>query len=138
MENTEIQKILPHKFPFLLIDRVLEVSENKAIGIKNVTVNEFFFMGHFPGQPIMPGVLIVEAMAQLCGILLHKKVEQGKLVFFMGIDRARFRKPVVPGDQLRLVVELKRFGGRVGSCTGKALVGDDVVAEADMMFGAAA
>ena len=108
MNTVEIQKILPHRFPFLLVDAVLELEPAKRIvGIKNVTVNEPFFQGHFPGAPVMPGVLIVEAMAQLGAVMVLKELSdrEKKLVYFTGIDRARFRQPVGPGDQMRIVVE---------------------------------
>src|ERR671931_638354 len=111
LENIEIQAILPHRYPFLLVDRVEELELGKRIvGIKSVTINEPFFQGHFPGRPIMPGVLIVEAMAQVGGILAFKSanLSGGKLVYFMGVDKARFRKPVLPGDRLRLVIDVLR------------------------------
>jgi len=128
-----IFRILPHRFPFLLIDRVLDIQRQKRItAIKNVTINEPFFAGHFPNLPIMPGVLIVEAMAQAGGVLLlteyHDRDE--KLVLFTGIERAKFRRPVVPGDQLRIEVEVKVWRGTAGRMEGKAYVGDKLVAEA--------
>ncbi|RME68487.1 MAG: 3-hydroxyacyl-[acyl-carrier-protein] dehydratase FabZ, partial [Nitrospirae bacterium] len=98
----EIMSVLPHRFPFLLVDRVVEVEPNKrAVGIKNVTINEPFFQGHFPGEPIMPGVLLVEAMAQVAGILAFKSGTTGKSTYFLSIEKVKFRKPVTPGDQLR-------------------------------------
>ncbi|MBI5207220.1 MAG: 3-hydroxyacyl-ACP dehydratase FabZ, partial [Candidatus Firestonebacteria bacterium] len=101
MDINEIQKILPHRYPFLLVDRILDIKEDTIVGIKNVTVNEPFFIGHFPSQPIMPGVLMVEAMAQVGGILLLKEEQtSAKLLYFMAIDQVKFRKPVIPGDQL--------------------------------------
>jgi 3-hydroxyacyl-[acyl-carrier-protein] dehydratase len=112
LDIQDIQRILPHRFPFLLIDRVIEISRRQRIvALKNVTVNEPFFAGHFPNMPIMPGVLIVEAIAQAGGALLLTEVEDraGKLIMFTGIERAKFRRPVVPGDQLRIVVELKAW-----------------------------
>ncbi len=132
----EIMKLLPHRFPFLLVDRIVELEENKRIvGIKNVTINEGFFQGHFPKTPIMPGVLIIEAMAQVGGILLLRTVpdRENKLVYFMGIDQAKFRKPVLPGDQLRFEVEVMRLKSRVCKMQGKAYVGEDLVAEAIIM-----
>lgn len=135
LDSVAIQKILPHRFPFLLIDRILEVTEDSAVGLKNVTVNEPFFTGHFPGHPIMPGVLIIEAMAQVAGVLILSKPEHvGKLAYFMSIDSARFRRPVVPGDQLRLEVKLIRYRGKVGVLDGKAFVGDQLATEAEFMF----
>ena len=132
----EIMKILPHRFPFLLVDRVVELEENKRIvGIKNVTINEGFFQGHFPKTPIMPGVLIIEAMAQVGGILLLRTIpdRENKLVYFIGIDQAKFRKPVLPGDQLRLEVEVLKLKSRVCKMQGKAYVGEELVAEAIIM-----
>ncbi len=144
IEAKEIIQILPHAFPFLLVDRILEVEPGKRIvGIKNVTYNEPFFPGHFPGQPIMPGVLIVEAMAQTAGILVFKtmlggdqeKMEghQKRPVFFLGIDNARFRKPVIPGDQLRFEIEVTRQRQSIWGFKGKALVEGRLVAEADLL-----
>lgn len=130
-----IQKILPHRYPFLLVDRILEVTENKVVGIKNVTINEPFFQGHFPGHPIMPGVLIMEAMAQVGGVAaLSMKGNLGKLAYFMAIDNARFRKPVLPGDVLRIEVDLLKSKLNIMKTHGVAKVGEDVVAEADLMF----
>jgi beta-hydroxyacyl-ACP dehydratase FabZ len=136
MDVTEIQKILPHRYPFLLVDRILEIEPGKRIvGLKNVTANEEFFLGHFPGKPVMPGVLIVEAMAQVGGVLLLKDVpdRENKLVYFMGIDEARFRKPVVPGDQLRLELEVLRIKSSTCKLQGKAYVEGQLVAEAVVM-----
>lgn len=131
-----IQKIIPHRYPFLLIDRVEVIEEGKkAIGTKNVTINEPFFQGHFPDRPIMPGVLIIEAMAQVSGALIMKnETFQNKLAVFLGIDKAKFRKFVVPGDQLKLEVEILRFGGKISVVKGIAKVNEQVVAEAEMMF----
>lgn len=136
MDVTAIQGILPHRYPFLLVDRILEIEPGKRIvGIKNVTVNEEFFQGHFPGKPVMPGVLIIEAMAQVGGVLLLQEVEdrESKLVYFMGIDEARFRKPVVPGDQLRFEVEVLRRKATTCKLRGRALVDGQLVAEAVVM-----
>jgi len=130
-----IQKILPHRYPFLLVDKMVEVSEKRAVGLKNVTINEPFFQGHFPGHPIMPGVLIMEAMAQVGGVAaLAAKENIGKLAYFLSIDNARFRKPVLPGDVLRLEVDFVKAKMNVIKMRGIAKVGDDLVAEADLMF----
>lgn len=136
MEIGDIQKILPHRYPFLLIDKVLELEEGKRCrALKNVTVNDYFFRGHFPGRPIMPGVLIVEAMAQTAGILiLCRKENQGKLAYFLGIDNVRFRKTVVPGDQLILEVDVIKIKAKTGIAHGRAYVDNKEVAEADLMF----
>ena len=128
----EIQNVLPHRYPFLLVDRILELQkETKAVGIKNVTVNEPFFMGHFPGNPIMPGVLIVEALAQLAGLLAFLSGVQGDAVYFMSIEKAKFRKPVVPGDQLRLEITTLHQRGNVWKFSGNAKVDEKIVAEAE-------
>ena len=133
MLNTmEIQNILPHRYPFLLVDRVTEIEADKrAVGIKNVTFNESFFQGHFPGNPIMPGVLVVEAMAQVSGILaLHDK-GRGNSVYFMSIDNAKFRKPVVPGDQLRFEISVLQQRKNVWKFAGQTFVDGKLVAEAE-------
>jgi len=133
----EIMQIMPHRYPFLLVDRIESLKEGEEIvGIKNVTINEPFFAGHFPGNPIMPGVLIIEAMAQVGGVLaFHSSPKEwaGSLVYFMGIDKVRFRKPVVPGDQLRLVLTTIRQKQRVFKMRGEAYVEDTLVAEAELM-----
>jgi beta-hydroxyacyl-ACP dehydratase FabZ len=130
-----IQKIIPHRYPFLLVDRMVEVAEKRVVGIKNVTINEPFFQGHFPGHPIMPGVLIIEAMAQVGGVAaLTMKDNVGKLAYFLSINNAKFRKPVVPGDTLRIEVDLLKIRMGVMSIRGVAKVEGAVVAEADMMF----
>ena len=137
IEINEIMKILPHAYPFLLVDRIVEIEPGKRIaGIKNVTYNEPFFPGHFPGRPIMPGVLIVEAMAQTAGVLASKSMpeeEQGRSVYFLGIDNVRFRKPVTPGDQLRLELEITKHRQAIWGFKGKALVDGKVVAEAELL-----
>jgi UDP-3-O-[3-hydroxymyristoyl] N-acetylglucosamine deacetylase/3-hydroxyacyl-[acyl-carrier-protein] dehydratase len=131
----EIMKVLPHRYPFLLVDRIIEVEEKRIVGIKNVTINEPFFQGHFPGHPIMPGVLIVEAMAQTGGMLLMEMVGEPydrKVVYFMSLDNVKFRRPVLPGDQLRLELEMVQMRGAVCKMHGVARVEGEVVAEADM------
>ncbi len=136
IDINEIMGHLPHRYPFLLIDRIeeLEVGE-KIVALKNVTINEPFFQGHFPGHPIMPGVLIVEAMAQAGGILAFKSEPDAgdKLVFFMGIDKAKFRKPVLPGDQLRLTLEVIKRRRAIWSFKGEAFVDGKLAAEAELL-----
>jgi beta-hydroxyacyl-ACP dehydratase FabZ len=136
LAQKEIEAILPHRYPFLLVDRILELELGKrVVGIKNVTMNEPFFPGHFPGHPIMPGVLILEAMAQTGAILLMRTLgAEGlqKLIYFTGIDRARFRKPVVPGDQLRFEIEMLQLRRQVCRMQGTANVEGKLAAEAEM------
>jgi len=133
----EIMTLLPHAYPFLLVDRIVEIEPGKRIvGIKNVTYNEPFFPGHFPGCPVMPGVLIVEAMAQTAGVLAFKSIAeeyQKKPVYFLGIDKVRFRKMVVPGDQLRLELEITKHRQAIWGFKGKTLVDGKVVAEAELL-----
>jgi 3-hydroxyacyl-[acyl-carrier-protein] dehydratase len=137
IEIKEIMTILPHAYPFLLVDRIVEIeTEKRIVGIKNVTYNEPFFPGHFPGRPIMPGVLIVEAMAQTAGLLVFHSVpeeDRKKPIFFLGIDNVRFRKPVIPGDQLRLEVEMSRHRQSIWGFKGKAFVDGKLVAEGDLL-----
>lgn len=135
LETEDIKKIIPHRYPFLLVDRIIELVEGKrAIGIKNVTSNEWFFVGHFPNRPVMPGVLIVEAMAQVAGVLmLSKKENKGKLAYFMSIDKVKFRKAVIPGNQLILQVEVVKSRRKVAQIHSRALVNEKLVAEADLM-----
>ena len=131
-----IQKILPHRYPFLMVDAILEMEPLKRIvGIKNVSINESHFQGHFPGKPIMPGVLIIEAMAQTGGLLLLQEVpdREHKLLYFVAVDDARFRRPVVPGDQLRLEVNVLSWCGNFCKLEGKATVNGDLAAEATLM-----
>lgn len=142
MDIGQIMKVLPHRYPFLLVDRIVEiVPGKKAVGLKNVTINEQFFVGHFPGHPVMPGVLILESMAQVAGILAFagvgdlddvEKSMQDKVIYFMSIDKVKFRRPVVPGDQLRQEIVQTRHRGSIASFEGKTYVGDELVAEAQM------
>ncbi|MDL1970608.1 MAG: 3-hydroxyacyl-ACP dehydratase FabZ [Candidatus Desulfofervidaceae bacterium] len=136
LDIREIQKFLPHRYPFLLVDRILEIEEGKRIvGLKNVTFNEPFFQGHFPQAPVMPGVLIIEAMAQVGGVLAYKSAPpeaQGKLIYFGAIDKVRFRKPVIPGDQIIFKLEMLRQGKKVCKMRGEALVDGEVVAEGEL------
>jgi 3-hydroxyacyl-[acyl-carrier-protein] dehydratase len=129
----EIMKILPHRYPFLLVDRIISIEKGqKLVGVKNVTMNEPFFQGHFPGNPIMPGVLTVEGMAQAAGILAYYSSEASyKSVYFMSIEKAKFRKPVVPGDQLRFEISLLHRRNNVWKFSGEAFVEDKVVSEAE-------
>lgn len=132
----EIQAILPHRYPFLLVDRIIELEPGRrAVGIKNVSVNEPFFQGHFPGHPIMPGVLVLEALAQVggCAMLTQEEYRQ-RLAYLAGIDRIRFKRMVVPGDQLRLEVELVKLKGLIGKGRGQATVEGDLVAAGEFMF----
>ncbi len=132
----EIMECIPHRYPFLLIDRIIEFEPGKrAVGIKNVTINEWFFQGHFPGAPIMPGVLILEALAQLgAAVVLYDERNRGKIPVFAGVDRLRFRRQVVPGDQLRLEAEITKVKGSMGKGVGRALVDGQVAAEGEIMF----
>jgi UDP-3-O-[3-hydroxymyristoyl] N-acetylglucosamine deacetylase/3-hydroxyacyl-[acyl-carrier-protein] dehydratase len=136
LDIVEIQKILPHRYPFLLVDRILELEEGKrAIGLKNVTHNEFFFQGHFPGHPVMPGVLCIEAMGQVGGVLLMNSVPdpENKVVYFIALDKIKFRKPVRPGDVLKFVLEMMKIRGRICKMRGEAFVDGELVAEAEMV-----
>jgi 3-hydroxyacyl-[acyl-carrier-protein] dehydratase len=136
LDVTQIKEIIPHRYPFLLVDRILEVEDGvRAIGIKNVSANEEFFNGHFPDYPVMPGVLIVEALAQVGAVAMLKKEEnRGRLAFFAGIDNCRFKKQVKPGDQLRLEVEIIRLRGPIGKGKAVATVDGEVACEAEITF----
>lgn len=136
LDITQIQSIIPHRPPFLLVDRILEVEAGKrAVGLKNVTMNEPYFTGHFPEYPVMPGVLIIEALAQVGAVaILQVEENRGKLAMFAGIDKVRFRGQVVPGDTLQLEVEITRLKGKIGKGSATARVGEKVVAEGEVMF----
>lgn len=136
MDITQIQETIPHRYPFLLVDRILEVEEGvRAVGLKNVTINEPFFVGHFPGYPVMPGVLIAEALAQVAAVaMLSSEGNRGKIGLLAGIDQFRFRDQVKPGDTLILEMEITRMKGTIGKGRGVAKVGERVVAEGELMF----
>ncbi|HEY1340176.1 MAG TPA: 3-hydroxyacyl-ACP dehydratase FabZ [Bryobacteraceae bacterium] len=135
LDINEIRTLLPHRYPFLLVDRIVEMDAERVVGIKNVTANEPFFMGHFPDFPVMPGVLIVEAMAQAAGVLVLKSIpdREKKLVLLVAIENARFRRPVVPGDTLRLEMQVIKRKASVAKMAGRATVDGQVVAEAEVM-----
>jgi len=136
LQIREIMERIPHRYPFLLVDRVIElVPQKRIVAIKNVTINEEFFQGHFPGAPVMPGVLIIEALAQAGAVLLLSDIpdRESKLVYFTGIDDARFRRPVVPGDQIRLTMEVLKLRARTCKMRGTAEVDGELVAEAEIM-----
>jgi 3-hydroxyacyl-[acyl-carrier-protein] dehydratase len=135
LDINEIRRILPHRYPMLLVDRIVELEADRIVGIKNVTANEPFFTGHFPDFPVMPGVLIVEAMAQTAGVLVLKSIEDrdSKLVLLVSIEYAKFRRPVVPGDQLRMELTMLKRKASVAKMSGKATVEGVLVAEAEVM-----
>ena len=135
MDINEIKEILPHRYPFLLIDKVISMEGNKIVAIKNVTVNENYFQGHFPAEAVMPGVLIIEALAQTGAVAILSKNEfKGKIAYFAGIDKAKFRRKVIPGDILRLEVEITKLRGRAGLGYGIAYVDDKKVCEGELTF----
>lgn len=135
MDIKEIMDIIPHRYPFLLIDKVIKIEENKITAIKNVTANEYYFQGHFPAEPVMPGVLIIESLAQAGAVALLSKDEfKGKIAYFAGINNAKFRRKVVPGDTLRLEVELTKIRGKAGVGYGIAYVDDKKVCEGELTF----
>ncbi|MDR1732735.1 MAG: 3-hydroxyacyl-ACP dehydratase FabZ [Synergistaceae bacterium] len=137
MDITEIMKMLRHRYPFLMVDRIVEYSENHVVGYKNVTINEPFFQGHFPDEPVMPGVLILESMGQVASILVAVRlgdVQTGMIAFLTGVDKARFRKPVRPGDRLLTHAELTKVRGFVGKAKVTGYVDDEVVAEGEFSF----
>ncbi|MDU4882294.1 3-hydroxyacyl-ACP dehydratase FabZ [Clostridium sp.] len=135
MDIKEIMEIIPHRYPFLLIDKVIKIEENKITAIKNVTANEYYFQGHFPAEPVMPGVLIIESLAQAGAVALLSKDEfKGKIAYFAGINNAKFRRKVVPGDTLRLEVELTKVRGKAGVGYGIAYVDDKKVCEGELTF----
>jgi UDP-3-O-[3-hydroxymyristoyl] N-acetylglucosamine deacetylase / 3-hydroxyacyl-[acyl-carrier-protein] dehydratase len=135
MDINEIMRLLPHRYPFLMVDKVIKIEENRIVGVKNVTINEPFFQGHFPGHPIMPGVLQLEAIAQVAGILTMKRAETvNSVAYFMSAENVKWRKPVLPGDTLVIDVELTKIRGKIGKAKGVCKVGNDVVSEADVTF----
>jgi 3-hydroxyacyl-[acyl-carrier-protein] dehydratase len=128
----EIMKYLPHRYPFLLVDKIVDLKPGeRALGVKNVTINEPFFQGHFPGQPIMPGVLVIEAMAQVAGVMAFHSGMEGKSVYFMSIDNAKFRRPIIPGDQVMMEIKVLKQRGNVWKFSGVATVDGKVVSEAE-------
>ncbi len=128
----EIMKLLPHRYPFLLVDKIVDLKPGEsALGVKNVTINEPFFQGHFPGQPIMPGVLVIEAMAQVAGVMAFRSGMEGKSVYFMSIDNAKFRRPIVPGDQVMMEIKILKQRGNVWKFSGTATVDGKLVSEAE-------
>jgi len=135
MDIHAVMRLLPHRYPFLLVDRILKIEGNNITGIKNVTFNEPYFQGHFPGHPIMPGVLQLEAMAQVAGVLMYKRVENaGKIAYFMSAEQVKWRKPVHPGDVLVIEVEMTKLRGKIGKARGQCKVQGEIVSEAEVTF----
>jgi 3-hydroxyacyl-[acyl-carrier-protein] dehydratase len=136
LDIKEIKKIIPHRYPFLFIDKIVEIEAGvRAVGFKNITADEAFFAGHFPQYPVMPGVLIVEALAQVGAVaLLSCDKNKGKMVFFAGIDKFRFRREVLPGDQLKLAVEITHSKGHIGKGKARAFVAEEIAAEGELIF----
>jgi UDP-3-O-[3-hydroxymyristoyl] N-acetylglucosamine deacetylase/3-hydroxyacyl-[acyl-carrier-protein] dehydratase len=135
MDVKEIIKVLPHRYPFLMVDQITKIEGNRIVGLKNVTMNEYYFQGHFPGHPIMPGVLQLEAMAQVAGILMLKKLENmGKIAYFMSAESVKWRNPVHPGDVLTIDVELTKARGKLGKAKGVCSVNGTTVSEAEVAF----
>ena len=135
LDSEEIKKILPHRYPFLLVDRILEMSDTRVVGLKNVSNSESFFQGHFPQKPVMPGVLMIEALAQTGGVMMLSRGENhGKLAYLVAVNEARFRRMVVPGDQLILEVEVIKMKSKIGLVKGVARVGGEEACSAEIMF----
>ena len=135
MDIIQVMKVLPHRHPFLLVDKVTKIAGNKITGVKNVSIGEFYFEGHFPGHPIMPGVLQLEAMAQVAGILMMRQAEDSrKLAYFMSAENVKWRKPVLPGDTLQIEIEITKIRGKIGKAKGQCLVDGEVVSEAEVTF----
>ncbi len=138
LKTQDILEILPHRYPFVLVDRIVECSESgrRIVGLKNLTFNEAFFQGHFPGNSVMPGVLQIEAMAQVAGVLLNSQGDNaGKVAYFMSINKAKFRRMVTPGDQLRIEIDIIRWRSRTATVQGKAFVDGELASEAELTFG---